>query len=150
MKTKQILSLMGIALLISACGESENTDSFVDSVSNGVTCSHSLEDNPMVNEVEQHLSTVSIVANKTILRKKIESLSLGVGNHILPVVAKLKTKDGNDVVRTGDYLVQVDENNELFPFNQLVVGTGLGGIPVNKEEFINTFGAYPSITCELL
>ena len=47
-----------------------NTDSFVDSVSNGVTCSHSLEDNPMVNEVEQHLSTVSIVANKRILRKK--------------------------------------------------------------------------------
>lgn len=77
---------------MSSCGESGS----IPSVGLSITCSHSLEKNPLVNNVEQHISKISMVVSNTVLKEKADFLNLSVGRYVLSGVAKLKTKDGVD------------------------------------------------------
>ena len=89
-----------------------------------VTCSHSLENNPLKNDndLEQHLSTISMVVSKAVLKEKADLANLIPGGHSLPGVAKLHTKGGEEIVRTGNYIFILGEDGSTFSFNQFAPG----------------------------
>lgn len=146
MKTKQILSLMGIALLISACGESENASSNAS-----IKCGHKITDNDFVrqNYGGKVISNITVTLPASLIEKSVD---LEMSDESQPGVAKvsavMKTINGQEVNRSGN-VVYTFKNGKVN-FVDSSIQEAVGFYTVDPDEFETDFGRYPDITCELM
>ena len=143
----RFLLLIAVSLLLIGCGESGQSGA-ISSNGGGVEgCSHSFRElpNPFVGKEGQMrtFSNIEFSVNYDAVDAALGLAKEDGKNASLQVVGTLYTKDGASVERAG---------NIIYYYKDGVYQDTQNWLPeeVDKDEFTETFGAYPKVSCKIV
>ena len=143
----KLLSLLGVFLIMSACGESGQTVAISTNGDGVEGCSHSFRElpNPYVGKEGQMktFSNIKFSVNYDDVDAALGLAKVDKKNASLQVVGTLYTKDGTPVERAGNIIYYYKDGNYQDTQNWLPQ-------EVDKDEFIEAFGAYPKVSCKIV
>ena len=147
MKLKKILTVVGIAWLVSAFGVSSS-----ESSKSGINCGHVITDNKDIREYYNGKvrSEITVSLPKSLIEKSVD---LEMSDESQPgsasVKAVLKTLNGQEVVRSGQ-VFYFYKNGKVGYVDNTLQETCYPLCTIDPVEFEADFGKYPDISCELV